>query len=56
MAFPPPTPIIRGRKNVEEFLRRLDEFKLTPEQQAGYRDAIERHKRRNAANPKAPSS
>lgn len=48
MAFPPPTPVIRGRKNVKEFLRRLDEFTLTPEQQERYRDAIERHRRRNA--------
>lgn len=48
MAFPPPTPVIRGRKNVKEFLRILDEFTLTPEQQKGYQDAIERHRRRNA--------
>ena len=56
MAFPPPTPVIRGRKYVKEFLRGLDTFTPTPEQQELYRDAIERHKRRNATDPSAPSS
>ena len=55
MAFPEPTPVIRGRRNVEEFLRRLDGFTLTPEQKERYRAAIERHKRRSAPDPKAPS-
>ena len=54
MAYPDPTPVIRGRRNVKEFLRRLDTFTLTPEQKELYRDAIERHKRQRAREPKAP--
>jgi hypothetical protein len=38
---PPPIPIL-GPKESEEFLRKLDEFTLTPEQQEFYRDARRR--------------
>ncbi|HKZ59681.1 MAG TPA: hypothetical protein VJ547_07525 [Candidatus Thermoplasmatota archaeon] len=55
VAYPPPTPVIRGRKDVEEFYRRLEAFTLTAEQLELYRDAIERQKRRRAADTKAPS-
>jgi hypothetical protein len=39
-AYPPPTPILRG-KEARQFLERLRDFKLTPEQQEFYRGARE---------------
>lgn len=54
MAFPEPTPVIRGRKNAEEFYRQLRNFKLTEEQLQFYREGIELHKRVFARDPKAP--
>ena len=54
MAFPEPTPPIRGKKDVEEFYRRLREFKLTPEQLKLYKDGIELYKRVFANDPTAP--
>jgi hypothetical protein len=38
---PPPIPIL-GPRETEEFLKKLDEFKLTPEQMEFYRDARRR--------------
>ncbi len=40
MAYPEPTPILRGHR-AKEFLERLENFKLTPEQKRFYRDARE---------------
>jgi hypothetical protein len=55
MAYPDPTPVIRGRKNVKEFLRRLDNFTLTPEQMKFYADGFERHKRRRLRDSGPPT-
>jgi hypothetical protein len=44
MAYPEPTPILRG-KAAQEFLVRLANFKLTPEQKDFYRDALEFYRR-----------
>ena len=44
MAYPEPTPILKG-KAAEEFLERLDNFKLTPEQKEFYRDARKLYRR-----------
>jgi len=38
MAYPEPTPPIQGQ-NVDEFLRRLGAFRLTPKQKDFYKDA-----------------
>lgn len=54
MAYPEPTPVIRGRKNVKEFLRRLENFTLTPEQMKFYTDGFERQKRRRQSDPGPP--
>lgn len=54
MAFPEPTPPIRGKKDVEEFLRRLKSFTLTAEQKEGYRAAILRYKREHPHEFDAP--
>ena len=45
MAYPEPIPAIRGKKDIEEFERRLKSFKLTAAQKKMYRDAIERYER-----------
>lgn len=38
MAYPEPIPPVRGR-NAEEFLKRLENFKLTRKQKEFYKDA-----------------
>jgi len=43
MAYPEPTPILRG-KEARDFLRRLKAFKLTPEQQVFWRGALESYR------------
>jgi len=40
MAYPEPIPILR-QKDAREFLKRLDEFKLTKSQKKFYSDAHE---------------
>jgi hypothetical protein len=55
MAFPEPTPPIRGKKDAEEFYRRLREFKLTPEQRKHFEDGMKRYKRMRASDPEAPN-
>jgi len=55
MAFPEPTPVIRGKKDVEEFYRRLNSFTLTQEQKELYRGAIERYKRQHAHELDSPN-
>ena len=54
MAFPEPTPPIRGKKDVEEFYRRLKNFKLTEEQLKLYKDGIKLYKQFHANDPEAP--
>jgi hypothetical protein len=44
MAYPEPTPILKG-KDAQEFLKRLANFKLTPEQREFYRDARKRYRK-----------
>lgn len=39
MSYPEPIPAVRGKKNVEEFLRRLENFRLTDAQKELYRGA-----------------
>jgi hypothetical protein len=40
MAYPEPIPILR-QKDAREFLKRLDQFKLTKSQKKFYSDALE---------------
>lgn len=54
MAFPEPTPPIRGKKDAEEFYRRLRNFKLTEEQLKFYRDGIKLYNLVHADDPEAP--
>jgi ATP-dependent Lon protease len=56
MAFPESSPPIRGKKDVEEFYRRLREFKLTPEQRKHFEDGMRRYKRAHASDPEAPKT
>ena len=44
MAYPEPIPAING-KDVEEFLKRLENFSLTPEQKGLYRGCRESYLR-----------
>jgi len=44
MAFPEPVPVLTGEQ-AEEFARRLRDFKLTDEQKAFYREAMQIHRR-----------
>jgi hypothetical protein len=44
MAYPEPTPILRGR-HAKESLERLEEFKLTPWQRQFYGDARESYRK-----------
>jgi len=39
MAYPEPTPLLKGRE-VQEFIQRLDAFKLTEAQLEFFRDAF----------------
>jgi hypothetical protein len=55
VAFPEPIPVIRGKRDVEEFYRRLRSFKLTEEQKELYRDAMERYQRRDARELGSPN-
>jgi hypothetical protein len=53
LAYPEPIPAIRGKQDIEEFYRRLKQFKLTAAQKKMYRDAIERYEKHEAqAKPK----
>jgi hypothetical protein len=45
MAYPEPIPRL-SRKESEEFLENLENFKLTPEQRQFYKEARERFKER----------
>jgi len=42
MAYPEPTPVIKG-KDAEIFLKRLEEFELTPAQKELYRGVKKRY-------------
>jgi len=44
MAFPEATPVLKGKK-AKEFLKRLEEFKLTKAQKEFYKDALGYYKR-----------
>ena len=44
MAYPEPTPVIKG-KDVKIFLKRLEEFELTPAQKEFYKDAVKIYRR-----------
>ena len=46
MAYPEPIPPLRG-KDAEEFLRRLETFKLTEAQQDLFRGAREAYRRKS---------
>lgn len=52
VAYPEPIPVIRGKEQVEEFYRRLKDFKLTAAQRKLYKDAIERYKREHPSDSK----
>ena len=57
MAYPEPTPPLKG-KDAKEFLRRLKEFKLTPEQKEIYRNARANYRSaapRNDGEPAGPA-
>jgi hypothetical protein len=56
MAYPEPTPPIRGKKDAEEFYRRLRDFTLTPEQRKHFEDGVRRYRRMRAAEPEPPSA
>ena len=55
MAYPEPIPAIRGKKDIEEFERRLKSFKLTAAQKKMYREAIERYEQQHSKRRAAKS-
>ena len=54
MAYPEPIPVIRRKADVEEFRRRLKNFRLTADQKKLYQEAIERYKRKHAKGAASP--
>ena len=55
LAYPEPIPAIRGKKDIEEFERRLKSFKLTAAQKKMYREAIERYEQQHSKRRAAKS-
>lgn len=49
MAYPEPTPMLRGGK-AKQFIKRLETFKLTKKQKEFYKDAVAYYNRIEAKN------
>ncbi len=56
MAYPEPIPVIRRQADVEEFRRRLKNFKLTADQKKLYQEAIERYQRKQRKRAGSPEA